>query len=60
MDNLFSAQICFNGGNPYLFKVRDDATLKDLNDQVNEINQGLNLGDTRRVKDVLYGLLGIL
>jgi len=28
MDNLFSAQVCFNGGNPHLFKVWADVTLK--------------------------------
>jgi len=54
MDNLLSAQVFFNSGNPYLFKVRDDVMLKDLKDQLNEINQGLNPGDTRRVEDVQY------
>ena len=42
MNNLFNAQVCFNGENPHLFKVRYDVMLKDLNDQPNEIN----LGDT--------------
>lgn len=55
MDNLFSAQVCFNGGKPYLFKVRDDVTLKELKGQLNEINQGLNPADRRRVEDVQYG-----
>jgi len=55
MNNLFNSQICFNGRNPYLFKVRDDVTLKDLKDQLNEINQRLNPGDTQRVEDVQYG-----
>jgi len=54
MDNLFKAQVRFNGGNPHLLKVRVDVTLKDLNDQLNKINQGLNPGDTRRVEDFQY------
>ncbi|AES68747.1 40S ribosomal S10-like protein, putative [Medicago truncatula] len=37
-----------------LFNVRDDVTLKDLNDQLNEINKGLNHIDIRRVKYVWY------
>ena len=60
MDNLFKNQVCFNDGNPYLFKVRDDATLKDMKDQLNEVTQGLNPGDTRRVKDVQYRRPGLL
>ncbi|KEH30291.1 hypothetical protein MtrunA17_Chr4g0033301 [Medicago truncatula] len=51
---------CFNGGNHHLFKVRVDITLKDMNDQLNEINQGLNLGDTRRVEDLQYACPGYL
>ena len=54
MNNLFKAQVRFNCGNPHLFKVQVDLTLKDLNDQLNEINQGLNPGDTRRVEDIWY------
>ena len=42
MDNLFSVQVRFDGGNPYLFKVQDDVMLKDLKDESNEINQKLN------------------
>jgi hypothetical protein len=49
MDNLFKAQVRFNGGNPYLLKGQIDATIKDLKDQLNEINQGPILEDTRRV-----------
>jgi len=60
VDNLFSAQVRFNGGNSYLFKVWDDVTLKDLKDQLNEINQRLNPGDTRKVEDVQYGRFGLL
>ncbi|AES89953.1 40S ribosomal S10-like protein, putative [Medicago truncatula] len=52
MDNLFKARVRFNGRNPHLFKVRVDVTLKNLKDQLNEINQGLNPGDTMRVKDL--------
>jgi len=52
--HLFKAQVRFNGGNHHLFKARIDITLKDLNDQLNEINQGLNPGDTRRVEDLQY------
>jgi hypothetical protein len=60
MSNLFNAQICFNVRNPYLFKVRDDVTLNDLKDQLNEINQGFNLGNTQRMEDVQYGRPGLL
>ncbi|AES64062.2 40S ribosomal S10-like protein, putative [Medicago truncatula] len=52
MDNLFNTQVYFNGGNPNLFKVRDDVTLKELKDQLDEINQRLNPEDTRRVEYV--------
>ena len=55
MPDLFNICIRFNGGNPQLFKVRyTDVTLKGLKDQLNEINQGLNPEDTRRVKYVWY------
>ena len=37
-----------------MFKVRVDIKLKDLKDQLNEINQGLNPEDTRRVEDIWY------
>jgi len=60
MDNLFSAQVRFNGGNPNLFKVRVDVTLKDLKDQLNEINQGMYPGNTRRVEDLQYACSGYL
>jgi hypothetical protein len=60
MDNLFSAQVHFNGGNRHLFKVRVEDTLKDLKDQLNEINQRLNPGDTRRVEDLQYARPGYL
>jgi len=38
-----------------MFKVRYiNVTLKGLKDQLDEINQGLNVGDTRRVKYIRY------
>ena len=52
MDNLFKAQVRFNDGKCHFFKVQVDTTLKNLKDQLNEINQGLNPGDTRRVHDL--------
>ena len=60
MDNLFSTQVCFNSRNPYLFKVQDDVRLRDLKDQLNEINQRLNPGDTRKVEYIQYGCPGLL
>jgi hypothetical protein len=55
MVNLFNTQVRFNGGNPQLFKVQYiNVTLIDLKDQLNEINQGLNPRDTRRVEYVWY------
>jgi hypothetical protein len=43
-----------------LFKVRVDVTLKNLKDQLNEINQGLNPIDIRRVEDLQYAHPGYL
>ena len=55
MTNSFSVCIRFNGGNPQMFKVRYiNVTLKALKDQLDEINQGLNPGDTRRVEYIWY------
>jgi len=55
MTNLLSVCILFNDGNPQLFKVRYiNVTLKGLKDQLNEINEGLNPPDTRRVEYVWY------
>jgi hypothetical protein len=53
-NKMFSTKVCFNGGKPNLFMVRDDFTLKDLKNQPDEINQRLNHGDTRRVEDIWY------
>ena len=45
----------FNGGEPQRLKVRClDVTLRDLKDQLNEFNQGVNPRDTRRVQNVRY------
>ena len=43
-----------------LIKVRVEDTLKDLKDQLNEINQRFNPGDTRRVEDLQYAHPGYL
>jgi len=51
MTNLLSVWIRFNGGNPQMFKVR---YIKGLKDQLDEINQGLNPEDTRRVEYIWY------
>jgi len=58
--HLFKAQVRFNSENRHLFKVQVDITLKDLNDQLYEINQGLNPGDTKRVEDLQYARPGYL
>ena len=55
MTDLFSVSIRFNGGNPHMFKVwYINVTLKGLKDHLDEINQGLNPGDTRRVEHIWY------
>ena len=55
MTDQFSVRVRFNGGNRQMFKVRYiNVTLKCLDDQLDEINQGLNPGDTRRVKCIWY------
>jgi len=49
----FHAQ--FNGGEPQRLKVRClGVTLRGLEDELNEFNQGVNPGDTRRVEYVRY------
>jgi len=58
--HLLKAKVRFNGENHHSFKVRVDIMLKDLKDQLNEINQGLNLRDTRRVEDIWYARHGYL
>jgi len=45
----------FNGREPQRLKVRClGVTLRGLNDELNEFNQGVNPGDTRRVEYVRY------
>jgi len=45
----------FNGGEPQRLKVRClGVTLRGLKDELNEFNQGVNPGDTRRVECVRY------
>jgi len=45
----------FNSGGPQRLKVRClGVTLRDLKDELNEFNQGVNPGDTRRVEYVRY------
>jgi len=45
----------FNGGEPKRLKVRCvGVTLRGLKDQLNEFNQGVNPGDTRRVENFRY------
>jgi len=58
--HLFKAQVRFKSGTRHSFKVRVDITLKDLKDQLNEINQELNPGDTRRAEDLQYACPGYL
>jgi len=53
--NTMSTEVFFNSGKlNKLFKVQVDVTLKNLKDQLDEIIQWLNHGDTRRVEDVWY------
>jgi len=55
MTDLFSVSIHFNNENPQMFNVRYiNVTLKGLKDQLDEINQRLIPGDTRRVKYIWY------
>jgi len=45
----------FNGGEPQKSKVRClSVTLRGIKDELNEFNQGVNPGDTRRVKNIRY------
>jgi len=55
MVGWIDVQAQFNGGEPQRLKVRClDVTLRGLKDQLNEFNQGVNPGDTRRVENVWY------
>jgi len=45
----------FNSGEPQRLKVRcPGVTLRGLKDKLNEFNQGVNPGDTRRMENVRY------
>ena len=53
-------EVCFNGGKPNkLYRVQVNVTLKDLKDQLNQINRRLNHRDSKRVEDVEYQCLSI-
>ena len=53
--DMFDVQAQFNGGEPQRLKVWYlGVTLKGLKDQLNEFNQGLNPGDTRKVEYIQY------
>jgi len=55
MTDMFDVQAQFNTGEPQRLKVRYlDVTLRGIKDQLNEFNQRVNPGDTRRVKYVRY------
>ena len=52
---MFDVQAQFNGGEPQRLKVHYlGVTLRDLKDQLNEFNQGVNPRDTRKVEYVRY------
>jgi len=52
---MFDVHAQFNGGEPQRLKVRHlGVTLRGINDQLNEFNQGVNPGDTRKVEYVRY------
>ena len=55
MADMFDVHAQFNGGEPQRLKVWHlVVTLRGIKDQLNEFNQGVNPGDTRRVKYVRY------
>jgi len=55
MADMFDVHAQFNGGEPQRLKVRHlGVTLRGINDQLNEFNQGVNPGDTRKVEYVRY------
>jgi len=55
MTDIFDVHAQFNGGEPQRLKVRHlGVTLRRIKDQLNEFNQGVNPGDTRRVEYVRY------
>jgi len=55
MVDMFDVQAQFNGGERQRLKIRHfGVTLRGIKDQLNEFNQGVNPGDTRRVEYVRY------
>jgi len=51
MADMFDVHAQFNGGEPRMLKVqRLGVTLRGIKDQLNQFNQGVNPGDTRRVE----------
>ena len=55
MSDMFDVHAQFNGGEPKRLKVRHlGVTLRGIKDQLNEFNQGVNPGDTRRVEYIRY------
>jgi len=55
MTDMFDVHAQFNGGEPQRLKVRHlGVTLRGIKDQLNELNQGVNSGDTRRVEYIRY------
>jgi len=55
MVDMFDVHAQFNSGEPQRLKVRClGVTLRGLKDELNEFNQGVNPGDTRRVEYVRY------
>ena len=55
MADMFDIHAQFNSGEPQRVKVRHlGVTLRGIKDQLNEFNQRVNPGDTRRVEYVRY------
>jgi len=55
MADMCDVHAQFNGGEPQRLKVRHiGVTLRGIKDQLNEFNQGVIPGDTRRVEYVRY------
>jgi len=55
MTDMLDVHAQFNSGEPQRLKFRHlGVTLRDIKDQLNEFNQGVNPGDTMRVKYVRY------
>jgi hypothetical protein len=49
------AAVYYNGGTPpHLFRIRNDVTLYELKDELEQMNRQLNRKDTRRVVGVEY------